>query len=215
MIHDVKVFGERNSGNNYLIHLIRNNTLFDPQPLHHNQTYGWTHGKPKITPKNLEDIYFIILVKNPYAWLLSLHTRPYGENPEMYKRMKFEEFIRISFEGHKNPMELWNKKYQDWKTLFMKASLSHICQYEELLRDSEKMIKNIFWTISKVNESFKEINQYTRADGELQDNLFDKRDYYLNEEYLPKLGEENIRYINKHIDKNLVEYYGYRLHTNI
>lgn len=216
MIDHIKIFGEYNSGNNYLIHLIRNNTQYDPQPLHHQKVFGWTHGIPEITEEISNRVLFIVLTKNPYSWLLSLHAKPYGSNPEMYKKMSFSEFLRISFQGCRNPIELWNKKHKDWYNLFVKgAPMVELCQYEELLIDAEKKLRHMLVSYKvDVYSPFKHIDKHTRADGDFHDRLFTKKEYYLQKSWIKDIGRDNIEFIDKIIDHQLAEYYGYRLHTD-
>ena len=77
----IKIYGERNSGNNYLIKLLDSNIInLNPSAwkMHTEARFGWTHGLPIPTDEaNILKINFIILVKNPYSWLLSLYRNPH------------------------------------------------------------------------------------------------------------------------------------------
>ncbi len=103
----LKIYGERNSGTNYLSQLIALNLpqvrllpgvvprwlqLFfpraeTPRDLYFQRTFkrnlGWKHAMAP-TAEQLahvvyppQHLYFVTLTKNPYAWLLSLYRRPY------------------------------------------------------------------------------------------------------------------------------------------
>ena len=75
----VKVFGERNSGTIYLEKLLVKNFKVDIADYF---TLGWKH---RLAPHKEEldkiedDIIYLILVKNPYAWLRSMHRKPYHQ----------------------------------------------------------------------------------------------------------------------------------------
>lgn len=115
----IKIYGERNTGTNYLQKLITKNLevtmLRGTVPakwirfirnseigrdlyfrLAFSRTLGWKHAIAP-TPKDLEKIgichrtvFFVTLTKNPYSWLLSLYRRPYHSRNEL---MSFEEFL--------------------------------------------------------------------------------------------------------------------------
>lgn len=103
----LKIYGERNTGTNYLSQLISINLrahllpgvvpwwvarIADPmraeflKDAYFRRTFprnlGWKHSKvlPSLELRNqplAESTKFITLTKNPYSWLLSLHKRPY------------------------------------------------------------------------------------------------------------------------------------------
>lgn len=116
----IKIFGERNTGTNYLEALIRENAdavlLSGKAPaavsrigralsnrewltdLYFRMTrpwnLGWKHG-PAYLPadgKSVSGLCVITLTKNPYAWLLSLYKRPY-HNKRNVKKLSFHEFL--------------------------------------------------------------------------------------------------------------------------
>lgn len=101
-IKKVKIYGERNTGTNYLSRLIAinlhirqlrgivpnsgfwrtseftKNLYFS---LHSNNTLGWKHQlvSPQriVSGNHTTNIGFVTLTKNPYSFLLSLYKRPY------------------------------------------------------------------------------------------------------------------------------------------
>lgn len=115
--HYVKVYGERNTGTNYLTKLVQSN--FDvsllvgafPRKLNHwplknefvrdsffrvtyNHTLGWKHAclpsAEAIARSKRKDVALLALVKNPYSWLLSMYKRPYHG---LDNSLAFEDFI--------------------------------------------------------------------------------------------------------------------------
>src|SRR2546422_4502858 len=118
----LKIYGERNTGTNYLHHLIEENLHVDllrgvvpdvvmflqrvlpGRELVRNVYFRWTFGEnlgwkhALVNPERLSqcarsrDIGFVTITKNPYAWLLSLYERPYHQNP--IEQQSFESFVR-------------------------------------------------------------------------------------------------------------------------
>jgi hypothetical protein len=66
------IYGERNSGTNYLVHLIDKN--FD---INITWDYGWKHFFGHNDLSNTDDTLFIAIVRNPYDWLNSMYKTPY------------------------------------------------------------------------------------------------------------------------------------------
>lgn len=115
----VKIYGERNTGTNYLVKLVRSNLDVDllpgvvprlvhkyflgielPKDVYFGLTYGrnlgWKHALVAdptcIRAMDVygDDLVFLTLTKNPYSWLLSLYRRPYHvRGPQR----TFEEFL--------------------------------------------------------------------------------------------------------------------------
>ncbi len=116
----VKLYGERNTGTNYLSQLLERNLqvillpgtipswlqwisprMEWPRDLYFALTFsknlGWKH-RMAPTPEELanfandiKSVCFVTVTKNPYSWLLSLYRRPYHN----YSRMpSFEEFLQ-------------------------------------------------------------------------------------------------------------------------
>lgn len=113
----LKIYGERNSGANYLAELIALNTNFKileckicefvEESIKSEaladfffektiKTYlGWKHSMPScdlLLSSVYEDLTIVTITKNPYAYLLSLCNRPYNFKNNVPE--KFSEFIR-------------------------------------------------------------------------------------------------------------------------
>jgi hypothetical protein len=113
----IKVFGERNSGTNYLESLVRRNFTLSILPgkvnpafrrlkefeiirylyftTTFNTFFGWKHAQ--INPKLINGIaksnetLFLVITKNPYSFLLSLYKRPYHQRS---RKADFASFIQ-------------------------------------------------------------------------------------------------------------------------
>ena len=88
----IQIYGERNSGTNFLHKTLEDN-LIDPPTIGYE--YGWKHGftnRGKIKKSNINEILFICVFKDPYAWISSMHEKPHHA-PQLYF-MDFSDFIR-------------------------------------------------------------------------------------------------------------------------
>lgn len=117
-LKQVKIYGERNSGTNFLEQLLLDNLSNEVINFarHNSQLIirllkvqrflrwyfwwnnprilGWKHGVPKISSINrrADQVVIMTIAKNPYAFLLSLYKRPY--NQKLHKADSFGGFIR-------------------------------------------------------------------------------------------------------------------------
>ena len=124
----LKLYGERNTGTNYLSRLLQTNldvALLGgtaPHALQHLRRYfsdderlidayfrwshpfnlGWKHAATSSHSQHplnpARPTGFLFLVRNPYSWLLSLHKNPYHQSP--IKNMGFEAFLDRPWQIH-------------------------------------------------------------------------------------------------------------------
>ena len=128
---DIKIFGERNSGTNFIKSLLDKN-LKDINILSYfyKGGSGWKHGKPMLELFNNNDnVLFICAIRNLDSWLSSMYHRPY----HMKKRDTFYNFITkptinndprkdhdthiYDYEINKNLFQLRYFKYEEYKKL--------------------------------------------------------------------------------------------------
>ena len=107
----IKIYGERNTGTNYLLQLLRTHlnllaefkwgaavlSAFPPVNIDRLKELGWKHrlvSKDFLQNENFsrETVLILTLTKNPYSWLLSLHQRPYAA---IQMRTKVKQGSRI------------------------------------------------------------------------------------------------------------------------
>ncbi len=213
MIEGIKVFGERNSGNNYIMHLLDKNLdlKYTTRERFINKHMGWTHGKTQTYDQaEVENILFVLIFKNPYSWLLSFKDKPHThELNTKFKKLNFFGFLQTPCEGYENPIEMLMEKYYDYLN-FTKYNAVRI-QYEDTLKDPKSIIADIVNTFSVLTTPsyFTPITQQTHPSSRLLDKPFDKKDYYLNEEWKSKLGTRDIEFINKHLDADVMDKLGY------
>jgi len=101
-ILNFQVFGERNSGTNFVSHLVQAN-LNLPE-----RAYGWKHGFPVAIGYNPASL-IIVIYRHPLSWLVSLFNKPRTTDGQVSK--DFSEFIRTPFTGftNHNSLSLWRE----------------------------------------------------------------------------------------------------------
>lgn len=188
--------------------------------LSYGRNLGWKHAKVE-NPQRIRkcplvrnnDVCFITLTKNPYSWLLSLFRRPYHQ---YYKtKPDFETFLEMEWNtvrreniSHKiaNPVELWNIKNRAYLPLRELNALN--LTTESIFNDAASVIRQISTTFS-INYrtsnfvNFDESTKYESKDSEYY------RDFYTNERWRSELSGSAIAIINRHLDKDVMEHFGY------
>jgi hypothetical protein len=105
------IFGERNSGTNYLEKLIaRNIDGLTPVP----RNFGWKHGgldrrwwAPDHRPQPLHDharqadeVLFVVIFRSPLHWLLSMHRLPH--HAPFHMQVPLSVFLRMEWADYYN-----------------------------------------------------------------------------------------------------------------
>ncbi len=105
MITHIQMYGERNSGTNFIKKVILGNL----EGLEKTIKFGWKHGGlseptrfygPKgnfkvqqvADPNEADDTLFVVVYRNPLSWLQSMHHDPH--HAPLHRKLKFGEFIR-------------------------------------------------------------------------------------------------------------------------
>lgn len=242
----IKILGERNSGTTYLDRLLRRNLRVRilpgvlPKPIERlfptservrdlyfratrRHNLGWKHAAAP-RPGELADaaidpseILFLVLTKNPYSWLLSLHRRPYHAKQ---RHRDFDVFLkspwptlgrenaRTSFE---TPIDLWNAKNASYLDLAAGAEVLAL-RYEDLLRDPFDILDRLVRThrFEARRSPFENIEEAAKP-GDRDRRSSDYRDYYLGERWKQELSPSSLAWINSRLDQDLMERLGYPL----
>ena len=192
-INQIKVFGERHSGNNYLMQLLLAN--FDKKyfPKGWVKDYGWTHGLAKKTDD--EKTLFILIYRNPVSWALAMHKNPHSDqrpNP------LFRKFIRSSFEDYYNPILMRTYKLRE-NINTLKRCPTFLVSYESLLSDAEKglnLMTNLF-SLSR-SDNFQDIKMEAMPNGTIHPNkMYSKRHYNLSGFYMDYMSKEDAIFIEE------------------
>jgi hypothetical protein len=117
-ITEIQVFGERNSGTNYLRKLFEKNYK-NIKTLIGSDGFGWKHGNlgnPWIRrkddgtfvhipirdyKKDSENVLFVIIYRNPLTWIQSTHQSPHHA-PELFD-LSFNDFITKRWRSYYGP----------------------------------------------------------------------------------------------------------------
>lgn len=231
-IKNVKIYGERSSGTNYLASLIEKNF--------HNITvnpkqYGWKHGFinfKKLKTIDTDHTLFIFISKDPYSWLVSMNKKPHHA-PQLYG-LKFNEFLKKEWACYKgknygsrdlkeNPLtdeeEMLNERSPETKKRYGNVILmrngknkcflelrNHVknyrlLKYENLLKHPELSLKKISSEF-KINTT-KEFKASSGYHGRNPKKTFSRKRYYLNKEYLKVYKQEDLDFINQHLNHDL------------
>ncbi|MEL6957328.1 MAG: hypothetical protein AAGL89_00085 [Pseudomonadota bacterium] len=254
----LKIYGERNTGTNYLTALMESNfealilsgrvddrywpvrvtrrlRRYWPQvahklhesardryfsrTFHHN--LGWKHMNPdpqRIGDEALKSVRFVMVVKNPYAWLCSLFKRPYHVGA---KDVQFSDFLNRRLDvmerrenigpNQLTPVEVWNAKIRGYRELVVAADHAMIVSYEDFLRDEQRMLSTVAQTLQIPQKSiYVPIGGgIKRDDADLTTNYY--ADFYLNERWRDNLTAAHIEQINALLDDELVKSVGYEM----
>lgn len=211
MSKEIKIFGERNSCNNYLIKLLDTNLQVNSVWKNHTTTrLGNTHGFPVFT----EGINHIILVKNPYAWLLSLHKKPHGTKKfrQRYIHLSFDEFLSAHWRGYDNPVKRYNDILMHYISFLSKYPKAVLVHSEILQKDPEAMIRMISekFKIPFRSHGFQNISKEVDSGGNLN-KPFTNVEYYTKELWKEKLSRHQLDQINQDLSPEIVEYFGYQI----
>ncbi len=238
----LKIYGERNTGTTYLQALIQQNLHATPLrgtaprrwrrlargrewpiDLYFRLTFprnlGWKH---RMAPTQdqlariripLDQLHFLIIVKNPYAWLLSLYRRPYHYQGAL---TDFDTFLTspwptVGREHHPepfpNPMALWNAKYASYLRLLTQHS-GQVLRYEDLLADPQETLTQVADTLG-IRQQPQFQNIHTSVKGDDHQRFEDYQRYYLEEAWRQALTPAQLATINRHLDFSLMQTLGY------
>jgi hypothetical protein len=254
----LKIYGERNTGTNYLAMLTEHNlcarvlpgrvddhdtltqltrrlSRFLPALTHRwheaardrffeasfNDNLGWKHMNPdpdRIGPDALASVRFLMVVKNPYAWLLSLYQRPYHVGA---RDTRFEEFLQrhlMVMQRRENigpdplqPVEIWNRKMRGYMRLREEADHAVIVRYEDFLTDEMGTLERVAAELGiAMRDRYVPVLEGVKND-DMEISHTDYADYYLSESWRRKLSPEALEIINAMLAPEIVEAFGYEI----
>lgn len=101
-----QVFGERNSGTNFVSNLIDRNTQLDMVG-----SYGWKHGFPVAVGFHPQAL-IVFVFRDPFDWLVSMYNRPYAASRTI-DFSSFSTFLRSPWSSflRGNSYENWTKNW--------------------------------------------------------------------------------------------------------
>jgi len=252
MIRNVKIYGERNTGTIFLTKLIEKNWRVDVLPGTDNchpdsndpsipgffrdtfkQNMGWKHRVPPFreefarefgdaTQWMLNSTLFITLTKNPYAWLISMHRRPYRHLERA--NWTFKAFLNTpwpaaEFEGYPDgsptPIDLWNLKNRAHLNFNKEVPHCFNMTYETLLYDPETTLQvagikpgvpTQIYTMG--NPAFQSVAWSTKDKSKTYESYVE---YYRKELWRKHYSPELYKFVTEKLDHQLIDIYGYKI----
>ena len=225
----IKIFGARRTGTNYLNVVLSKSFIIFPFHFYghkhniiHDEMHNILNNKNEIKyndePLNRNNVFVVISIKNPYAWILSIikWAKKNGKDPKSlkYYDMTNEEFII-------KECKIYNDKYKNWIDFYYRyVENCYIFLWENsLFKNIDKhieIIKNKFGLPYSEYKDSSFVDGNINAHSKVTSTTFN-RDYYINMEYMDKytpkqlkLARENIDWsiFNRiHINRNLEKYY--------
>lgn len=172
---NVKIYGERNTGTNYVEQLIKQNLRckiykFDPIK----NPSGWKHGTPKIDYFNHEKTLFIVMERNLEGWLNSMYHKPY----HMKKLKTFEDFLSKPIVAKESDWYIYKymKKNEEGKSIFdirywKYQEFQKLKNYNTIYINLSYLQKNPFLLIKTISKEysiarkgpFRDINHHSKS----------------------------------------------------
>lgn len=205
----IKIYSERNTGSLYLEWLVKNNfktKVIDTFEL------GWKHriapSTEELNSEMKQNVLYLILVKNPYSWIMSMHKRPFQH--EILKDLSFSDFLKYSYGDYRNPIVMWNTKNNSYLRMSEYVDHHEIIKYEDLLQNPNEILIGISQKHNfKINGTFRNVNNLLTHKHGITKRSFHK-EHYLNEEWVKKFQPKHIDVINQYLDEELMKKLNYK-----
>lgn len=239
----IQIYGERNSGTNYLHFLLEENI----KNIKVGYKYGWKHGFAKIEnvakgPVDKELVFAVF--KDPYSWIVSMHGKPHHA-PQLYKT-PVSQFIRSEwacYEGaNYDSRDLVKDPIQPDQEMLFERNPENGERFENVIALRTAKMKRLF----ELKEKIPNVSLFRYEDflfkprikiceiagkerlrlkgpvkismgyfGKNPDKKFDRKDYYDNKEYFKKFTQDDLDYINKFLDPEMEKALGYEIVTKL
>lgn len=228
MTNYFKIYGQKGTGTNYISTILKTNFM-------NTQVFmnvgGWKHGKIIELPNEVElvnsidshiklklnvqetiglfenkHIKFIVMIKNPYMWIMSVagHKKNLIENKTFVIKQ----------------IKIWNLMYSNYKH-YIESEKAYLIKYEHLLKDPDSILNDLK---TKFNLKRKFLNSYNLETRKLCANTdsnlgkchkehFDK-EKYINQDINKILSKDIIELINNTIDNKLMNFYNFNFLKN-
>jgi hypothetical protein len=227
----VAVVGALRTGTNYLKFLLETNY----QVTASFSDFGWKHAGVPIFNRGsgfeYPDVPLFYIVKNPYAFVVSLHRYYMEHKKNIISHDAFDSFLTrplVLFDSQlknspqmrfSNPIQYWNFLYWNLENLAPEKFRSLGFNYEDLLLDPNgiRKLEQAFRFKKKTDETIIPRNQLKRLTGVTSDvaggryeteDSFDSA-YYIEKKYLEDFSEEQLRFIRDEVDHDVMARRGY------
>lgn len=161
MIKNIKIFGERNSGTNFLSQLITKNISGINLCNHHYKCKtGWKHGFPKLNRfKNLNQTLFVFIIRDLESWVKSMYNNPYSyKRPTNINRFitktlpindhRKDHDVNINKAEKQNVIKLRYAKIKHYKMFFERVPNAIFINLKDLQENNNKFLQFLKKTYS-------------------------------------------------------------------
>ena len=234
-----KLYGERNSGTNYVARLLEWNLAATQLPgvvpdrtlailrrlprrewqrdlwwaAAYRRNLGWKHGIPPTCA--VERAHVVTITKNPYAWALSLHRRPH--HPTHPQGLDLETFLATPWRtvGRDGlgritlPSPVELWNAKNRAYVALGEGAMNV-SYEDVLRDPRSVVDRVADRFGIAKAPEYFRNPIEPTKDPGRGFAF-CRDYYLNERWRRALPSRAVRAINRELDVELARRFGYEI----
>jgi hypothetical protein len=230
----LKIYGERNTGTNYVSQLLQSNLDVQLLPGTAPQTcrtegdkdaffaasfaanLGWKHGvapdRSIVDDPRYADVRFVTVTKNLYSWLISFFRRPYHHSGAS---RDFAQFIRspVPSVGREriaapvaNPILLWNVKCRSYLGLPDQRRL--LVRYETVLAEPRQFVEMVSrrFGVGKSPVFFTNVTLSTKGASQ---QFPDYQQFYLGEYWKSAFSPHDLAYVRQYLDLDLMNQLGY------
>jgi len=205
IVQSFKIFGERHTGTNALSSFIIEN--FKLKFLYYDYL-GWKHrlapNESEIQKFATQETIFLFTFRNPYSWLKAMHRDPYYYHYPKITELNFFEFVQFQIEDYENLIMLWNQKNSSYLEMINKVPISMLVKVEDFHNDQQSYFDKISSKI-EFNGNFIPMERYLNGRGQSSDKSVTES---LS---IPSLSREEIKVINRYLDKDLMKELNYNL----
>ena len=234
MIKYIQILGERSSGTNFINSLVKKNFC----GVQITKEFGGKHwflkdhyprSRPNDTTdaqcirsvhENTTDTLFLCVLRNPFDWIRSIHSRPY--HAYNHSGIPFSQFLRkpwLSFEKARvnrfwpartdnfwfieeagNILQLRSMKIEHWLKLGEKVENIYYLNYEDVLQDNQFM--------TKVAERFGIELCNANIEGETR-YLNRRPDIEYSPQNYPAIADQDLEFIRSELNWELEQRIGY------
>jgi hypothetical protein len=205
----VKIHGTLRVGSNYLQKLLENN--FSARVLG-SEELAWKHGKMTYC----RSCKYIVISRNPFSWAISfwnwekVHHRTDEQNLAAFLRAKVTHPKLKEEWGARNPIDAWNRSYENWQSFVDRPNVVFI-RYEDLLEEFQSTMTRIGDTLDlqPLVEEFVDFKK--RADNWKKPSEMGKLnvEFYKDKKFISSLDEESISYMRDNLKPELIAKLGY------
>ncbi len=226
----IAVLGAFRCGTNFVKYLLERNY----EVTAHFSAFGWKHAGVPIFSGGSGFEYpkmpAVFIVKNPYAFVLSLHKHFVENRKGMIAEMDFADFLirpLVLFDSQleaspqlrfSNPVQYWNFVYWNLESLDREHYSCAGFNYEDLVADPGRIreVERLGNFARRGEEIVAPENQMRRLGpnsrftiDEYQTATAFDRDYYVGQKYLEKLTKAQIAFIGAEADPWIMQRRGY------